>query len=461
MNYYKNQKNSTSHEDAKARFTRLLAILCFLCSGVSAQVVPTPPNVAATPPTVATGPTAVMLDGRILKQKVPLSLFATEGPIWNLDLANQGIIVTGKKVTIPATVNGTPLLISGSSVIGQDGEALTGIGAADFERLADTHAIGFDRDRSVVSTNLGPRRLGATRSIFSTSEARRRAASAPGLLRDPAAQAAIEQNYFQIVQQCYLANAAALPADFLDRAGLRGTNPADWTYPVSAGGTLKSAGHVYVDALGKEYFVPDIEVVIELSENVAAGVITSVARGNGTRPDSLVIGDLLLVFNQDPRFGAEVLGLGEAVIPREEFFKQVVKGQTNIDVIGHMVSEHVMFVQEVLTEFTDPAAGIHITADRFDIRVAAAESRWRGTVDKPQGVRLVAVLIFTPPTGIQTRREFNIAMAVDPLTGAATYDARIRGLNMTTLSHVEMRAVSTVTGAIEASVLFDIRPFKI
>lgn len=453
MNDYKNQINSSCRKYFKTRFTMLLAIVCSLCSGVTAQVV-------APPPTVATGPTAVMLDGRVLTQKIPLSLFATEGPIWNLDLANQGIIVTGKKITIPATVNGTPLLISGSSVIGQDGEALTGIGAADFARLADAHAIGRDRDPSVVSTNLGTRRLGATRSLFSTSEARRSTASAAGLLRDPVAQAAIEQNYFQIVQQCYQVNAAALPADFLDRAGVRGTNPTSWTYPVTAGGTLKSAGHVYVDGLGKEYFVPDIEVVIELSENVAGGVVTAGARGNGSRPDSLVIGDLLLIFNQDPRFGSEVLGLGDAVIPRDSFFKQVVKGQTAINVIGHMVGEHVMFVQELLCDFTDLDAGILITADRFDIRVASAEARWRGVVDKPEGIRLVAVLIFTPPSGIQTRREFNIAMAVDPLTGAATYDARIRGLNMTTLSHVEMRAVSTVTGVIEASVLFDIRPFR-
>jgi len=434
--------------------TVALATLCSIGSFASAQIV-------ATPPAAATGSTAVMLDGRVLTQKVPLSLFATEGPIWNLDLANQGIVVTGKKITIPATVNGTPLLISGSSVIGQDGEALTGIGATDFNRLADVNAIGGDRDFSVVSTNLGPRRLGAARSLFSTSEARRATASAPGLLRDPAAQAAIEQNYFQIVQQCYQANAAALPADFLDRAGFRGTDPAARTYPVTAGGTLKSAGHVYVDGRGNEYFVPDIEVVIELSENVAAGVIKSVARGNATRPDSFVIGDLLLVFNQDPRFGSEVLGLGEAVIPREEFFKQVVTGQTNIDVIGHMVGEHVMFVQEVLTEFTDPTAGIHITADRFDIRVAANESRWRGTVDKPQGVRLVAVLISTLPTGVQTRREFNIAMVVDPLTGLATYDARIRGFNVTNLTHIELQARSIATGAIEASVLYDITPFKL
>jgi hypothetical protein len=189
-------------------------------------------------------------------------------------------------------------------------------------------------------------------------------------------------------------------------------------------------------------------------------VVTSLARGNSTRPDSFVIGELLLIFNQDPRFGADVLGLGEAVIPREEFFRQVVRGQTNLDVVGHMVSEHVIFVQEVLTEFTDPNAGIHITGDRFDIRVAANEPRWRGTVDKPQGVSLVAVMINTLPDGSQTRRETPIPMVIDPLTGAATYDARIRRFNVTNLTHIEMQARSIATGAIEASVLFDIRPFR-
>ena len=404
-----------------------------------------------------------MLDGRVLTQKVPESLFATEGPIWNLDLANQGIVVTGKTITIPATVAGTPLLISGSSVIGQDGEALTGIGAADFDRLADAQAIGVDRDAALVSENLGPRRLGAARSIFSTSEARRAAPANSGLVRDPEAQAVIEQNYFDLAKQCYEANVLALPTDFLDRAGFRGTDPQSWTYPVTAGGTLKSAGHVYLDAQGNEYFVPDIEVVIELSENVSGGVIKSVARGNATRPDSFVIGDLLLIFNQDPRFGADVLGLGEAVIPREEFFKQVVVGETTISVIGHMVSEHVMFVQEVLSPFVDPAAGIVITADRFVFRGAnVTEARWRGIVDKPTGLRLVAVMIQTIG-GQETRREFNVPMAIDELTGEGTYDARIRPTrtNLRNLTHIEMQGIDTRTGEIKATARFDIRPFRI
>lgn len=425
------------------RMAKALAVVVSLCTLGSA----------------ATAQTAVMLDGRVLTLKVPAAPFATEGPIWNLDLANQGIFVVGKKVTIANTVNGTPLQITGSSVLGQDGEAATGVGAADFDRLLDSHAIRRDRDTAVVADDLGPRRLGAARSLFSTIEARRPAGTTT-LVRDPEAQALIEQNYFKIVKEAYQAHAATLPADFLDRAGLRGADPALWAYPFTSGGTLKSAGHVYLDAQGREYYVPDVEVVIELSENVSGGVVRSAVPGNASRPDSFVIGDLLLVFNQDPRFGADVLGLGEAVIPRHEFFRQVVAGQTHIDVIGHMVGDHVMFVQEVLTEFVDPIAAPHVTADRFRILLAAREARWRGTVDKPEGRRLAAVLIDTSTTGVETRREFAVAMVVDPLTGAASYDVRRRNVNLANTTHVEMVLYNQTTNAVEARERYDVRPFR-
>jgi hypothetical protein len=428
---------------------------------------------------IVTAQTAVMLDGRILTQKVPLSLFATEGPIWNLDLANQGIVVTGRTVTIPATVNGQPLLIDGSSVLSGDGHGV-GIGASNFNALLDSNAIGRDRDLNVVSSGLGPRRLGAVRSIFGTSEARRPASSA-GIVREPQAQTLIEQNYLRIVEQCYQAHAAALPADFLDRAGVLGrSHPVNGattsmtpghafraalrttarSYPMTTGGTLKSAGHIYVDAEGKEYYVPDIEVVIELAENVATGVIRSVARGDSTRPDSFVIGDMLVVFNQDPRFGADVLGLADAIIPREIFFSQIIPGQSSCDVIGHMVGEHVMFVQEVLTELVDPDAGIQISADRFVIRVGAGEARWRGIIDKPQGVLLFAVLIDTAPDGVQTSREFNIPFVIDPLNGAGTYDARLRGIDVANTTHIEMQARDATTSEVVASHTYDVVEFR-
>jgi hypothetical protein len=422
--------------------------------------------------------TAVMLDGRVLTRKEPLSLFATEGPVWNLDPANQGIMVTGRTVTIPATVNGQPLLIDGSSVLSGDGHGV-GIGASNFSALLDRHAIGRDRDSQRESGRNGPRRLGAVRSIFGTSEARR--ASSPGILRDHQAQTLIEQNYFQIVEQCYQAHAAVLPADFLDRCGvLARSAPADGnstpanpgqafraglrttarSYPMTTGGTLKSAGHIYLDTEGKEYFVPDIEVVLELAENVATGVVRSLARGNATRPDSFVIGDMLVVFNPDPRFPAEVLGLAEAPIPREVFFDQMTPGQSSCDIIGHMVGEHVLFVQDVLTELVDPNAGIQISADRFIIRVAAGEARWRGAIDKPQGVLLFAVLIDTAPDGFQTSREVNIPFVIDPLNGAGTYDARLRGINVANVTQIEMQARDATTGAVLASHPYDVVEFR-
>ena len=50
--------------------------------------------------------TGVVTPGLVLTPKVPEEVFATEGPIWNLDVPNRGIAVTGKVVTIPYTVDG-------------------------------------------------------------------------------------------------------------------------------------------------------------------------------------------------------------------------------------------------------------------------------------------------------------------------------------------------------------------
>jgi hypothetical protein len=51
-------------------------------------------------------------------------------------------------------------------------------------------------------------------------------------------------------------------------------------------------------------------------------------------------------------------------------------------------------------------------------------------------------------------------MVIDPLTGLATYDARIRPLNTATLTHIEMQAINTTSNSIEASERYDITPFR-
>ena len=420
-------------------------------------------------------PQALLADGRVLTQVQPPQIFATEGPIWNLDLANQGIVVTGRKVTIPASIDGAPFFIEGSSVLGNDGTAGTGIGGANFDRLLDGAAIGQDRDFTREGEFLGPRRLGAARSIFSTAEARR-ATDSTDLVRSPLAQQQIEQNYFEMVQACYAMHANTLPADFLDRAGIRGSDPANWVYPSVTGGTLKSAGTIYEDAQGNEHYVPDTEAVIELAENVATGVIRSARRGNATRPDSFVIGDMLVIFSQDPRFGADVLGLADAHIPRELFFRQVDEGRTACDTIGHMVGEHVMFVQEVLTDLVDQTAPIVITADRIQFRVAGArgEARWRGVIDKPEEIQQLFAVLYSPGVnGTEVRSEFPVAMILNVDAPGATYNVRLRavpGVNLASVTHIQMVARAVIgtdpdTGLplideVGASERIDIAPFR-
>jgi hypothetical protein len=396
---------------------------------------------------------AVLADGRVLTQVLPVRIFATEGPMWNLDLQNQGIFVTGRKVTIPATLDGVPYYIAGSSVLSGDGTAATGIGGANFHKLLDSAAISEDVDTTREGDFLGPRRLGAARSLFSTSEARR-VSDSVDLVRSPLAQQQIEQNYFQMVQACYAVHDDVLPPDFLDRAGIRGADPANWVYPSMTGGTLKSAGTVYQDANGNEYLVPggfeDAEAVIELSENVATGIVRSVARGNATRPDSFVIGDMLVIFSQDPRFGADVLGVADAHIPREEFFRQVRAGETQLDTIGHFVGDHVMMVHEVLTEMVDRQAPVVITADRIQFRVAGArgEARWRGAVDKPEDVdQFVAVLYSPGLNGTEIRNEFPIALTPNVDAPGATYNVRLRAVpnvNLAAVTHIQMEARANV-----------------
>ena len=424
--------------------------------------------------------TGVVTPGLVLTPKVPEEFFATEGPIWNLDVPNRGIAVTGKVITIPYTVNGTELFIFGSSVLGQDGEARTGIGAFNFASLADSNATmptppsqsnGFFAG-SIIGTDpaavhesgfspMGPRRLGPTRSIYSTSEGRRvdfGAIAMMGLERNHMAQATIEQNYFDVVTKVMSnpAISSALPADFLERAGIRALGNV---YPTTAGGTLKSAGHVYVDNLGNEYFIPDEEVVIELSENVVSGTVLAKAWGDATTgtPDAFVVNECLVIFNQDPRFGADALGAAEAPIPRGLLMNQLVVGPNGqgdaIDTIGHLVGEHVLFVQEVLSEFIDPNSPIQITADRFRLRLNKGEIRFRGGVDKPAG-HTFQVLLSATEGGLPIA-SFNLVVQPDPILGGARYSFRERNVPLQNVFWVRLQATDVTTGVVAQSSIAD------
>lgn len=51
-------------------------------------------------------PTAVLHNGTVVTQKVPLQPYAVEGSIWDIDIPNRSIITMGQTVHVPSTIGG-------------------------------------------------------------------------------------------------------------------------------------------------------------------------------------------------------------------------------------------------------------------------------------------------------------------------------------------------------------------
>jgi hypothetical protein len=165
----------------------------------------------------------------------------------------------------------------------------------------------------------------------------------------------------------------------------------------------------------------------------------------------------LVIFNQDPRFGADALGAAEAPIPRGLLMQQLdanpAGGGTAIDTIGHLVGEHVLFVQEVLSEFIDPNSPIQITADRFRLRLNKGEIRFRGSVDKPAG-HTFQVLLSATEGGLPIA-SFNLVVQPDPILGGARYSFRERNVLLQNVFWVRLQATDVTTGVVAQSSIAD------
>lgn len=417
---------------------------------------------------IACAQSAVLHDGTVLIQKVPLEIFATEGPIWDIDVEKRQIRVTGRVVTIPAMLNGFEFSLDGTDVIGPDGHSLGPITAANFDRLADVRAAVKDVVPDTACPDCGILRFGPIRSLFSTTEARSGALVDGGdeLDRVPEIQRMIEDNYFFLARNIYVNHASALGVEWLGRIGIRDqsgaypTNPNQlpnrryWKYPGTAGGTLKSGGTVYVDAQGNEYLIPEIEKAVELSENVVIGTVRSVSIGNFNTPDSFVVGDVVVMMNQDPRFGAHIMGLAGANLSREFFFANLPVG-SEIAVVGHMVGEHLQMAQEIEVGVYDYSLGLTISAavgngQRFRIDVARGNIAWRGNAIPADGLTL--------STRIGTS-EFPVDAVPDGLIpGLIHYGVDIQGIDLIGVTEVVMIA-RDAKGNIVKEQAFDITPF--
>lgn len=412
-----------------------MAILATTCASVEAQS------------------RARLWNGTIVTQKQPLELFVTEGPIWNLDLAARQVHCAGKAVTIPALIDGVQPSIAGTEILDGAGVSLGPVTAATFDRMVDSVAVAA-RDLNSVGFGLGPRRLGPVRSIFSSTEASRSAPPGSGLLREPSTQLGLINTFFDTVQGTYPLHAESLPGDFLDRIGMSGADPANWVYPASVGGTLKSAGHVYADANRNEYLIPDLDLVFEFAENIATGTITSAARGNGLIPDSFVVDDtMLVIMNQDPRVPSSILGVGLTPVGRGRFFDQTVPGTTACELAGYFVSEHVFYALEVIVpSIVEPYADITMSAEGFRIRADRGEMRFNGFIDNFHGVEVYVAV---------GQQSFLQTLTPDPATpGGLTFSFRQRGLpNLANISEVRIEARDQAYGFLLSSMTYDVTEF--
>lgn len=410
-------------------------------------------------------PTATLFNGTVVTQKVPLQLYALEGSIWDIDIPNRTITAMGKTIQVPATIGGATFFIENLEVVNSSDLVVGRISAANFDRISDANAVVRDTIAAPACPSCGPIRLGPVRALVSTTEAR---SNPVGTLdRFPAAQATIEDNYFRLGLNLFQRYQGVLPVDFLGRIGIRtatGAYPTSpfqlpprtyWKYPHVAAATIRSEGSVYVDSQGREYFIPDSVrpgriMHIAPAEHFTLGPCRAVRRGDLVTPDSLLVGDLLITPNQDPRYPTIFRGLGGSEVSRDVFFRALTPG-TEVSVLGHLTGDHVLFGNEFdAPTLYDPAMGIAISATQFVARAATGDLRWRGQMSPVDG------LTFTARVGLGA--ELPVTVIVDPLTGIGGYTMRLTGIVMPENHSVTMIA-RNANGVIQRQVTFDFTAF--
>ncbi len=345
----------------------------------------------------AQGASAILADGRVLTPVQPLKTFLTEGPITSVNPGSQSFQAQGLLVTIPASVDGTAFEIPGTNFAGAP------ITAATMHALLDENAVPGGRDAT------SPLQRGAVRSIYSSARLRLQNT------QDAPEQLAARTHLGRIRSE--IATRHLVPV--LATEGVAVPGQADQPQPDRfeyTGGTLKSAGHVYQDAQGNQFLIPDLEMALEFAENLVAGPVTSVSTA-GDYP-SFVVGEMPVVLNPDPRFPITITGLAGVSLSPQTFFQQFAAtplANVNGLVAEGYVVDGVLFAIAIECEFTDPALLPIATIDRAQFDNARNEIRFRGIVDRPTGLSVRLELL----RGEVTAATFNAPVVVDPLLGGA------------------------------------------
>ena len=345
----------------------------------------------------AQGSTAQLADGRILTPVNPPKTFLTEGPITGLNPGSQSFQAQGLTVTIPASVDGAAVELPGTNFAGAP------ITAATMHALLDENAVPGGRDAGT------PMHRGAVRSIFGS--ARQRLSNT-----QDAPSALSARSHLQMIRADLATRhaTAILPTEGVVVPGQTDNPPPNFFE--YTGGTLKSAGHVYQDAQGNQFLIPDLELGLEFAENLVAGPVTSVSTA-GDYP-SFLVGEMPVVINPDPRFAVAITGLAGVQLSPQTFFQAMsTTPLANINELtaeGYVV-DGVLFANSIECGFSDPALLPIATIDRALFDNARNEIRLRGIVDRPAGLSLRVELL----RGAVTAATYVAPITVDPLLGGA------------------------------------------
>ena len=441
---------------------------------------------------VAMAQSAILANGTVVTLRIDPAtggpiVYGVEGPVWDIDLVNKTATISGMTWTIPRSVNGETVLIGGTMKTNSKNTNLGEFTVDDLARLSDQRAITNSTTGGDVITsrigNGGPIRSGAVRSQWSASEAAAPAGAA-SLDRWPTDGTTIQDNYFfQVRNAAAQYPAGSLPADFLGRVGFRTAtgafttdtniaNRRNWRYPTTMGDVVTFQGSEYVGPNGQIYLIPDAPVKGFLigwihTENVAIAPLAARRLGNFNTPNSMVMKDLLVIMNQDPRMFTRLYGAGNADLNQDFFFTSAPLG-TDIAIVGHMIGEHVMFGEDVnAASVVDPSAGVHIGLFDQNTQADLARStvRFRGeVVGRPSGNFTVTAQFQVLPTpgSPTTGQSFNVPFIVDPVTGIATMAPRLTGVNLNGVTTMKLTVRATGGNANApalATLYYDLTPF--
>ena len=244
-------------------------------------------------------------------------------------------------------------------------------------------------------------------------------------------------------------------------------------YPELPGATLITASSIYVDEAipPREYVIPDADLRLEFSENVAGGIVTAItdpltsvfltsSLGLQYSYNTFALGDLIAVINEDPRTPLHILGgpNGRTPLPLDHFMSEAYRllrivnmdsslfpvptpedraaaavALSNTVVIGYHLGGSIIIVQDISCHFDNPPGFVDINPPKFSIvKKTSGSFRMVGDIS---GFAKVTYASFTL---INANGSFILTDRLFTFDATGAFDARVQKINLSALARIEI-----------------------